>query len=428
MGAVSERSERRDLRFGVNYVPSRGWFYSWLDFSADDVRRDLGDLAGLGIDHVRVFPIWPWIQPNRGHLREQAIADLLCTIDIAADFGLEVAVDLVQGHLSSFDFLPTWAVTWHQGSVFEDRGVRDGLAAYVDTLSRAVADRSNVFAITLGNEVNNLFPSNGVTARSAHTWAVELLDVVRGAAPDLIAVHSLHDEAFYIPGHPFAPTDSTDLGDLTSVHSWVFTGAGALDAPAGPATLTNADYLIELAGAMALEPDRPVWLQEIGAPRPDIPAEDAAAFTAGTLARVLDNPLLWGVTWWCSHDIDRRLVDFPEREYDLGLFTVDHELKPAGQALAQVIETARNPAAPAPAWPRPALAAPDDLRGKGFNRSDYAPGSSFHDLWVQLRHHSSIAIVSADRARDLDYLQARGISSVLDVPTLARNARLARPS
>ncbi len=147
---VEAGSGRRPLRFGANYVPSQGWFYSWLDFSADDVRRDLEDLAGLGFDHVRVFPIWPWIQPNRGHIRERGIEDLLRTIDIAAELGLDVAVDLVQGHLSSFDFLPTWTVTWHRRSLFEDPAVRDGLAAYVDAVCRAIATRPNVFAATIG--------------------------------------------------------------------------------------------------------------------------------------------------------------------------------------------------------------------------------------------------------------------------------------
>ena len=60
-------------RFGANYVPSAGWFYSWLDYDGAAVRRDFADLAGLGLGHVRVFPIWPWIQPNRAIIRERAI-------------------------------------------------------------------------------------------------------------------------------------------------------------------------------------------------------------------------------------------------------------------------------------------------------------------------------------------------------------------
>ena len=55
----------------------------------------------------------------------------------------DVAVDLIQGHLSSFDFLPAWMLTWHKRSLFEDPAVRDGLAAYVETVGRAVANRPN---------------------------------------------------------------------------------------------------------------------------------------------------------------------------------------------------------------------------------------------------------------------------------------------
>ncbi|MFC7614533.1 hypothetical protein ACFQV2_14365 [Actinokineospora soli] len=173
----------RPLRLGANYVPSTGWFYGWLDFDPDATRRDLADLAGIGLDHVRVFPIWPWVQPNRGLVRLRAVDDLLTLIDIAAEFDLGVAVDLLQGHLSSFDFLPSWVLTWHQRSLFTDATARAGVADYAARLSAAVASRSNVFAITLGNEVNNLWPSNATTPDASHTWARDLIDVVRAAAP-----------------------------------------------------------------------------------------------------------------------------------------------------------------------------------------------------------------------------------------------------
>ncbi|KJY28650.1 hypothetical protein VR44_24895, partial [Streptomyces katrae] len=71
--------------------------------------------------------------------------------------------------------------------------------------------------------------------------------------------------------------------------------------------------------AWAEDPDRPVWLQEVGAPAPLVPPEHAAEFAEATLAAALDCPGLWGVTWWCSHDVSRELADFPELEYGLGL-------------------------------------------------------------------------------------------------------------
>ena len=54
-------------------------------------------------------------------------------------------------------------------------------------------------------------------------------------------------------------------------------------------------------------------------------------------APVLDTPNLWGVTWWCSHDVSRKLADFPELEYTLGLLDSDRRPKPAGLRLAELI-------------------------------------------------------------------------------------------
>lgn len=377
-------------RFGANYVPSQGWFYSWLDYDPAATRRDLADLAGLGLDHVRVFPIWPWIQPNRAIIRERAIEDLLDLIDAAAEHGLGVCVDLIQGHLSSFDFLPSWVLTWHRSSLFESDTVRDGLTAYVDAVARAVATRPNVFAITLGNEVNNLWPDSSTTPESSTSWAHDLLGTVKKAAPEVLALHSVFDDAWYKPDHPFHPVDVVDLGDLSTVHSWVFNGVSRVDGPLGPATLTHADYLVELAAATSLDPSRPVWLQEIGVPGPDIPVHLQAEFVRRTVGLVIANPKLWGVTWWSSHDIDRRLLDFPDREYDLGLFTVDHQRKPAAQALADVIAEVR--ANGIQSQPATTLTAPANLRTEPSRRAEVAPGSDFHLTWVEARTQGPVRI------------------------------------
>jgi hypothetical protein len=306
-----------------------------------------------------------------------------------AEHGLSVAVDLIQGHLSSFDFLPSWVLTWHKSSLFEDSTVRDGLTAYVDVVARAVAAKPNVFAITLGNEVNNLWPDSPTTPEASTAWAQDLLATLKKAAPGVLALHSIFDDAWYQGDHPFHPVDAVDVGDLTTVHSWVFNGVSRVDGPLGPATLTHADYLIELAKSLA--PERPVWLQEIGVPGPDIPVELQAEFTRRTVETVLGNPALYGVTWWSSHDIDRRLLDFPDREYDLGLFTVDHRRKPAADALADLIATVRANGVPAQP-PTTTLTAPINLRTEPARRAEVAPGSEFHLRWVEARTEGPVRI------------------------------------
>jgi len=106
---------------------------------------------------------------------------------------------------------------------------------------------------------------------------------------------------------------------------------------------------------------------------------------------VLPNPALYGVTWWSSHDIDRQLLDFPDREYDLGLFTVDHQRKPAAQALADIIASVRTNGVPA----EPAvttLTAPVNLRTAPERRAEVAPGSDFHLQWVAARTEGPVRI------------------------------------
>src|SRR3954463_15741778 len=123
------------MRFGVNYTPSTGWFHSWLDFNPTDVRRDLATIAGLGVDHIRLMPLWPLIQPHRGMIRKGALDDVRTVFAIAEDLGLDVNVDALQGHLSSFDFVPSWLESWHRRNMFTDPDVVASTAAYVRALA-----------------------------------------------------------------------------------------------------------------------------------------------------------------------------------------------------------------------------------------------------------------------------------------------------
>lgn len=107
------------MRFGVNYTPSNGWFHSWLDPDWQSVDRDLKQIAELGMDHVRIFPVWPYLQPNRtgSTARASRTCGVWCTSPASTG---STPTWTCSGHLSSFDFLPSWLVTWHTGNMFTD--------------------------------------------------------------------------------------------------------------------------------------------------------------------------------------------------------------------------------------------------------------------------------------------------------------------
>ncbi|MFI9833054.1 glycosyl hydrolase [Streptomyces sp. NPDC051913] len=399
------------VRFGVNYTPSEGWFHHWLDFDLDSVRADLDSIAALGLDHIRVFPLWPYFQPNRTLIRPAAVDQLVRLTDAAAERGLDVNVDGLQGHLSSFDFLPAWTRTWHRRNLFTDPDVVEGQAAYLRTLAAALADRPNFLGMTLGNEVNQFSAGphpdpDRATADQIDAWLTRLLAACEEGAPGRLHLHAEYDATWYQDDQPFTPAQAARLGGVTAVHSWVFNGTAQRHGRTSVPAEHHAAYLVELSKAWAAEPHRPVWLQEVGAPAPLVPPEHAAAFTEATVANALDCPDLWGITWWCSHDVSRELADFPSLEYGLGLLTNDRRPKDIAHALAKAARAHTY----APAARTTALVVP----ARPSRRSRCAPGGPVYDAFFRLVADGARPTTVLDtHAADAAHLAARGITEVV---------------
>jgi len=409
---------RKPLRWGVNYTPSDSWFHSWQDFNLDSVRADLESIAAIGLDHVRIFPLWPLLQPNRSLIRPAGIADVGKVVDAAAEFGLDVSVDGLQGHLSSYDFLPAWVTSWHRRNIFTDPQVVAAEAELLTALATEVSSRPNVLGMTLGNETNQFavarHPEKHVTTPAEMgEWISTLLGTMKEVWPAGMHQHGFDDNVWFIDSSPVTPRHAASLGDSTTVHSWVFTSVAQLFPAGHPARTLFADYLIQLADAWAEDTSRPIWLQEIGAPYPAVPKEQAADFLEASLRPLMDTPNLWGTTWWCSHDVSRKLADFPELEYTLGLLDSDRKIKPAGARLAEMIaEEKRNPTVPLQRGTAVAFDAGDEASGIGRSATD--PSGDVFAAWVELAAHGEKpALVRESKLNDAAYLAQRGINTVL---------------
>lgn len=410
-------------RFGVNYTPRSGWFHHWLDFDPAEVAADLDVIASLGMDHVRVFPIWPYVQPNRALIRPRALDQLAEVTELAGERGLDVSVDGVQGHLSSFDFLPAWTQTWHRSSIFSDPTVIEGLAAYLEAIAGRLAGLGNFLGMSLGNEVSQFGSTEHpdlhvATPAQAHAWAERMLAACEAGAPGREHHISEYDRAWFSSDHPFTPAMAARLGSATTIHSWVFNGTAARYGNLSEQSVRLAEYLIELGRGWADDPSRPIWLQEIGAPMPPLGADEPVEFLERSLAHALDTERLWGVTWWCSHDVSRDLADFPALEYDLGLIDSAGEVKPTGRAFARAAAAARKSApAPQPRTTAVVLDVTDEAPGAGYaatGREVCAPGGEFFEAWMRLAIAGGRpTVVLASRVDDGAHLARRGITQVV---------------
>nr|WP_314844468.1 glycosyl hydrolase [uncultured Microbacterium sp.] len=413
------------LRFGANYTPSTDWMHAWLDFTPDDVRRDFAALAELGLDHVRVFPLWTVLQPNRTLIRPKALDDVRAMVDIAAEFGLDASVDVIQGHLSSFDFVPAWLSTWHDRNMFTDAKALDGQVALVRALGGALRDAPNFLGLTLGNETNQFsahtHPSPWpVTTEEAGRWIESLLSAAEEAAPGLPHVHSEYDASWYMDGHGFTPAHAARLGAMTTIHSWIFNGTAQRYGGRSIASDRHAEYMIELSRAFAVDPERSVWLQEVGAPSNCLDESEMPGFLEATVRSATRTENLWGVTWWCSHDVSRELGDFPELEYSLGLIDQSGAAKPLGLRFAEIIPELRARAA-TPAR-RTAIVIEVDEHEVPVSRAALSPGGAVFQAWVDAcEAGDDPAFVTSRAAVDEAALAARGIDRLIR-PDLAANS------
>lgn len=400
------------MRFGVNHTPRHGWFHSWLDLDLSEIQRDFDSIAALGLDHVRIFPLWPLLQPNRTLIRDRALDDVASVVRAAHIAGLDVVVDVLQGHLSSYDFLPSWVSSWHRENLFSSERILDGQRNLVAALGQRLRNEPGMLGLSIGNEFIQFAAErhpeqHPTTAEGAHVWLDTLLAAARTSYPEGLHTHSYDDDLFFDPTHPFTPAHAVGLGDVTTVHSWVFAHLGPHVGVDHPSLTTFARYLCELAVAWAPDPNRPVWLQEVGAPITHVTPERSGEFVTETLQHVIGLEQLWGVTWWCSHDVSRRLADFPELEYSLGLFDSDGQLKDAGRALRDFTAGWQQPTPPAT---RTALVF--DGANLADARRITSPTGDLFGSWSRaaLRGEPP-ALVAASRATDPHHLASRGLTT-----------------
>jgi hypothetical protein len=391
--------------------------HSWLSLNLDDVRRDFAGLAELSLDHVRIFPLWTVLQPNRSLIRAEAVSDVRAVVDVGAEFGLDVSVDVIQGHLSSFDFIPSWLYTWHDKNMFTHPDALSGQVALVERLAESLGDAKNFLGFTTGNETNqfsaSVHPSPWpVTTDEAANWISTLLAAAESTAPDQEHVHSEYDAAWYLDGHGFTPALAARLGAMTTVHSWIFNGTAQRYGGRSAASDRHAEYMIEVSRAFATDPQRRTWLQEVGAPSNCLTDDEMPGFLEATVRNAARTDDLWGVTWWCSHDVSRSLVDFPELEYSLGLIDQSGAAKPIGRRFAEIIPELRERGPRVPRELGIVIEVDDD--DTPVNRGALAPGGPIFEAWVQACESGvDAAFVTSTQAADAAVLASRGITELV---------------
>lgn len=315
-------------RIGLNYTPSRHWYYCWNDWDARSIAADLGAIAELGADHIRLQLIWPYFQPNPTYVSEAHLDRLAELMDIAENNGLDVLVAVLTGWLSGYFFLPSRT---KRRDPFVRRDVIESEKQLFARVIEAVGDRPNFMGIDVGNEINCL--DNSLPQELGDAWGREMAPYVRGLMSRGVLVNGI-DHGPCVGGLVFSMEHLAGDYDAFCLHTWPkFTGAlhrGPLDAPP---SLNLAAFFTQLAKLFCPQ-GRPIWIQEFGACDTwGTPDQQAAFMTASIDRGVRAGASVF--TWWCSHDKTRDLK-FKEDEYQYGLLTPDNEPKPLAETFRRL--------------------------------------------------------------------------------------------
>ncbi|MGB9362889.1 MAG: hypothetical protein WCA99_14880, partial [Candidatus Sulfotelmatobacter sp.] len=139
-------------RFGVNYTPSKNWWFCWNEWDAGSMKRDLDGIAALGADHLRILLLWPYFQPNPKWVSPLHLERMDQLLTMMGERGLDAVVTVFTGQLSGWFFLPPFNKA---GSGFyADEKIWNAQEILIRQLAGVMKQKNNVIGFDFGNEIN----------------------------------------------------------------------------------------------------------------------------------------------------------------------------------------------------------------------------------------------------------------------------------
>ena len=334
--ALGGNSDDRLLRhrFGVNYLPSRNWYFCWNDWKPQDIARDFDRIAEIGADHVRIMLLWPWFQPNPQFVSPAHLDRLEELMRLAAQRKLDVLVTIFTGWLSGFHFTPPYLEKEPFYTSPKWQPVRE---LYLTEVSKRLMSHPNFFGYDIGNEINDNWscaPADG------DIWMAGVFKKMHELCPGRVHINGV-DQKPWFQVDTFSPEALMAQQEIVSLHCWPYwTGAGKYGGHLDKPYTQLPGAMAALARSYGKAPRKPIWLEEFGACSAEMPEADVPKWMELAVTGGVAQGISW-FTWWSSHDVDRRF-EFNEFEYTLGLLTVDNQIKEQGRMFKRLADTYRG--------------------------------------------------------------------------------------
>jgi endo-1,4-beta-mannosidase len=321
-------------RFGVNYTPSRNWWFCWNDWDAGPIHRDLDAIAALGADHLRLMLIWPFFQPNPRWVSHAHLERLDQLLTMMGERHLDALVTVFTGQLSGWFFLPSFNRL--SDGFYTNATMHSAQELFVRELARVMEQHSNIIGFDFGNELNTCWRA---PTPYGDLWMAKMFDLMNEVLPTGLHVNG-------VDHLPWFEVDTFSAQALAAarfpvMHCYPYwTGAmkygGALDVPSVKLLAAMAALIRSFAGTQ----QKPIWAGEFNTCVKELPEKGQAEWLDKAVLAAIDQGVSW-FSYWDSHDVDRKF-QFNPLEYSLGLLTNDGRVKDQGRVFQQLAAAYRG--------------------------------------------------------------------------------------
>jgi endo-1,4-beta-mannosidase len=321
-------------RFGVNYTPSRNWWYCWNDWEVDPIKRDLDAIASLGADHLRLMLIWPFFQPSATWVSPLHLARLDQLLTLMGERKLDALVTAFTGQLSGLYFMPPF----HRGDdgFYTDAEMWSAQELFVRELARVMKPHANLIGFDFGNELNTCWSA---PTPAGDAWMMKMFGLMNSVLPGLMHINGIDHQPWFRTD-TFSP-QALVAQRLPVMHCYPFwTGAVKYGGPMDPPSVKLLAAMAALIRSYAGTQQKPVWAGEFNTCIKELPEKGQAEWLDKAVTAAIDEGVSW-FSYWDSHDVDRKF-EFNPLEYTLGLLTNDGRVKEQGRVFKQLADAYRG--------------------------------------------------------------------------------------
>ena len=321
--------------------------YMWRELDLGEVREEMAQIASIGFEVVRIFPLTMDFLPRSLTVDEKMITRLVDVVQAAKDAGLEVVPTLVVINMSGQMWWPEWMLdkSGRPGDLFSDPVILKSQTLLVESCARALAGNDAIRAFDLANEIDDAQRPRSRDA--AREWASVLGDTIRRVSPGTPIRIGNHLPSLSTTNN-MRVDDLAAITDEDAMHAYPLYSDVArsfLDPELVPfsCALTSAlsgrgrPTLMQEFGLCTAAPGRggqTITDDFLGTPTPQyLASEEEAAKYYDEVLEGLVRTGAAGAYAWCYADYDPRLFDrlpftTAVRERTFGLVRADGSEKP----------------------------------------------------------------------------------------------------